>query len=94
VSIDALVRGGKWVDNPFTQADMLHLRAEVDALKPLFDQLGHQDWYQGVSARLDQIALRAKGSVDLVIPPAPASPVRTGTRVPAMTAAVRKVRKP
>jgi pyruvate/2-oxoglutarate dehydrogenase complex dihydrolipoamide acyltransferase (E2) component len=52
-----------WVDNPLTARI---LRARLEALRPNFERVGRSEWLDYTLARLDLLARRAKGMVDLI----------------------------
>jgi hypothetical protein len=70
VTWQAFARGGGWLDNPLTAADITYLRQQLDAARPAFVARNQQDWWQFSSDRLDALAAHATGTVDLFAPTA------------------------
>ena len=59
---------GTWKTNPLTKADVAWLRIQLDAVRPQFRQLGHDDWWQFSKGRLKQLAKHAGGTKNVFAP--------------------------
>lgn len=76
----------RWIDNDLTQADIAHVRAQIEALRPDFERLGRLDWHSFALKRLDAIGAHATGKFNRIAPGGPAAPPRpprARKRVPA-----------
>lgn len=56
----------KWATNPLSKADVAWVRARLAAVRPRFEAAGRMDWWDGMSARLEAVAKKARGAEDLL----------------------------
>ena len=63
-----------WVDNPVSASDIGIMQRQLDALRPLFEQLGRADLHEAVMERFGQVAEHAVGTAPL-LPRPPGSQV-------------------
>jgi hypothetical protein len=80
-----LITGGQWLDrNEFTTAELTDVRKELEAMKPQFQRLDREAWYDAAHGRLEALIKRASDA-----PGAPgaraakkAAPAKATTRAP------------
>jgi ADP-ribose pyrophosphatase len=78
-----IVKGGQWLDqHPFPREELLDVRRELEAMKPQFDRLGREAWYDQAHQRLEALIKRARPASELGIAPEERSVART--RVPSV----------
>lgn len=56
----------KWATHPLTPADVAWLRSRLATVRPQFQAAGRMEWWDGMSARLEAIAKKARGTEDLL----------------------------
>jgi hypothetical protein len=91
-----LVKGGEWLDqHPFPKEELLDFRRELDAMKPQFEKLDRQGWWDQSSQRLDALIKRARTAKELgiTLPPKERASIRTTerTRVPGVPERAQRV---
>lgn len=56
----------KWAVNPLSSADIAWIRSRLEAVRPQFEAAGRMDWWDGMSARLEAVAQKARGTESLL----------------------------
>ncbi|MCO5985071.1 hypothetical protein NE235_02995 [Actinoallomurus spadix] len=69
------------IDNPLSHSDVAHIRRSVEGLRPEFERLGRQDWYDDVMRRVRELDEHAQGTRPLY-GGAPHAPAHQGAERP------------
>lgn len=65
-----------WADNQLTRADIVELRARLQALRPNFEHIGRLEEYEHATGVLEALAPHAVGTRNLIAAPASAAPAK------------------